>query len=171
MNGMLHVGSRELFGHSTGPARQSKPDLVSCCTRAPKVSGRDRPAHDYRTALLGPDQVPPVVVNVLEDANDSVWLSPARVDEADNLTFVSGVISRRAVRFQKQAHATAALIADCNAFPLPFWLSRKQVGVCALGSDDNPALVWREHCVFTEPEAKLARITRSHGHNCRRGSR
>ena len=90
------------------------------------------------------DQVPPVAVNVLEDGDDPVRLGPRRLDEADTLAFVSGVISREVVRFQKQEHATATLIADCNALPLPFCLGRKQAGTCA----SAPAIASATRCAL-----------------------
>jgi len=64
------------------------------------------------------DQIPSVSVEVFEDRRRAIWFMARRFNKTDAPLRVSEVVTGKVVCFEKQEHATAALIADRLTWPV-----------------------------------------------------
>ena len=64
------------------------------------------------------DQIPSVAIEVLEDSHDAIRFMARCLNEADTLLRIGKMVAGEVVRFEKQEHSTAALIADRFTLPV-----------------------------------------------------
>ncbi len=78
------------------------------------------------------------------------------LNEADTLLRIGEVVTGEVVRFEKQEHSTAALIADRLTLPVADSPCQQQSRRRAVRRDHDPPLIICQRGVLTQLEAKLS---------------